>query len=918
MSNYIQVYKGALKQFIVKKLSPSTCYAFRLGAENSFGLSEFSRPALIYTAGCVPNTPDSPRLVEATMSGLTLAWGPKRPNETDYELQMLDSDDKTAASYGFLTVFNGPQLVHTINDLKRCCSYQFRLRAKNEEGSSAWSETERFTTKADIPKCPCKLKVKIQSLIVYKISWEAPKDDGGDTIKRYTLEMSEFDQNLYEEIYNGEETDFQLDKTLKPGYSYLLRVYCSNSIGSSEYSDVVTFITQPIIPGKPLPPKLASKPKSSSVQLKWSYPDNDGGSSIINYEVKLQNDDEYSAYKGNDFTIVINNLQPGRNYTVKMRSINKVGPSEWSDLLEFTSGAGSPDPPDIASIVAKSSNCLLVNWTEPSSNGSPIIEYRLEWSLKDSDTFSLVYSGNNLKYELKNCFQPSTRYLFKVQATNLNGPSSYSQCAEYLTPASVPSIVSGIKIEESNSDSILVTWKQPNSNGSPIQFYNIDFSDLTTNTSNSNPYIVLHQHECEYRFDQLQPDTNYKFRVQAANCVGIGQFSNLVKFKTKALAPMPPSIDLVSTSYNSVKLKWSALNNNNNNQDISLSIINPANNKIALNEYQIVYNLEMMLDMRNDDFDQSETSFISVYKGPLSVFKVTKLKESSVYIFRISAQNEAGQGKWSDLYKFSTTKSPPIISKAPIVSELSQNSSLIEWQTAKLSLSSSSPLNDQLEDMAQKPDSLEYCLQLQLVKKDSDYREVYRGEMCSYRLNNLDPNTEYNVRVCAVRICHNEQTVQRICSPSSPHTSFLTLKVNKSNVGNQLKVDLGGSGQIGSVSSVRQMSLWERFMWPSFFMSINRSKLHEKSALSNASSRISKKSASNRTSLTSVAQSTIATNNSNQAVEHALNDSKSISRRKSDQYWAFSLIFILVLIAFLIAYLVSSFYEVASVQNSEF
>ena len=57
-------------------------------------------------------------------------------------------------------------------------------------------------------------------------------------------------------------------------------------------------------------------------------------------------------------------------------------------------------------------------------------------------------------------------------------------------------------------------------------------------------------------------------------------------------------------------------------------------------------------------------TFASVYKGPNTNFKVTKLQESTLHLFRICALNETGQGKWSDVCKFSTVKAPPIISKS--------------------------------------------------------------------------------------------------------------------------------------------------------------------------------------------------------------------------------------------------------------
>jgi hypothetical protein len=130
--DFVQIYKGPLKQFIVKKLKPSTCYMFRLAAENELGVSEFSNISLAYTSGCVPNSPEPPVLVDSSVSSLTLGWSSvslttKNLEDIDYELQMINTECAASIQHGFLPVFNGPLLSYTVNDLKLCCIYQFRV-----------------------------------------------------------------------------------------------------------------------------------------------------------------------------------------------------------------------------------------------------------------------------------------------------------------------------------------------------------------------------------------------------------------------------------------------------------------------------------------------------------------------------------------------------------------------------------------------------------------------------------------------------------------------------------------------------------------------------------------------------------------------------------------------------------------------
>ena len=317
IGEFSQIYNGTSKQCIVKKLKANTCYAFRVAAENSHGQSEFSSISFINTSGGVPSTPDVPRLIDSTISSLTIAWGPKRLNDIDYELQMLDQEDKIAAGHGFLTVFHGPSLTYTVKDLKRKCAYKFRLRAKNDEGNSAWSEITKFTTRADVPKSPGKIRTKIQANNVFKFNWEVPKDDGGDKILSYSLEMSENESDSFQEVYNDEKNECILEKSLKPGHCYYLRCSCLNSIGQSAYSEICKFSTFSVTPGKCQPPKLNNKPKPNSAQIKWNVPEFNGGADITNYELSIKsdsNEEDNIIYRGNEMIFTIENLQPGKKF----------------------------------------------------------------------------------------------------------------------------------------------------------------------------------------------------------------------------------------------------------------------------------------------------------------------------------------------------------------------------------------------------------------------------------------------------------------------------------------------------------------------------------------------------------------------------------------------------------------------------
>ncbi len=164
------------------------------------------------------------------------------------------------------------------------------------------------------------------------------------------------------------------------------------------------------------------------------------------------------------------------------------------------------------------------------------------------------------------------------------------------------------------------------------------------------------------RLNFKQNKNNSKFdriRIQAANSIGVGHFSSIIKIKTNPLPPLPPNLECVSTSYNNIKLKWNQITLNNT--DLFLDLANPSNI-----DNKIVYNLQMMhgADHSIDTKLITDDLFTSVYKGTANSFRVNKLEESTNYAFRISAINETAQGTWSNILIFKTDRSPPVITKS--------------------------------------------------------------------------------------------------------------------------------------------------------------------------------------------------------------------------------------------------------------
>ncbi|XP_025022128.1 fibronectin type-III domain-containing protein 3A [Python bivittatus] len=726
-----ECYYGHLKQHKVTKLSPSTKYTFRLAAKNDIGMSGFGETLACFTIGIVPPPPLPPQLTKAGVTWLSLKWGPPNGISSDDSLTYILEMEEEGSDYGFQAGYNGDELSCTLSDLRRNTSYKFRLFAHNTEGKSGPSEVVEYSTSPDKPGPPSKpaVKGKIHSHNV-KVTWDPPKDTGGTDISTYILEISEASAGSKWEIaYKGPMRE-HVCTHLKPGTSYRLKVSCVGRGGQSQASDVLTVQTSAVPPGPCHPPCLVGRAKPKDLTLQWDPPSADGGAEVSEYILEMANSDQEErrqAYHGQALECTVNGLLPGRTYCFWIRAANKAGLGPYSEKAEISTAPGPPDPCSVPLLTCKTATCIVAAWESPPCNGAEISEYRLEWGQMDG-SMHVIYAGPLLCYEVKG-LTPATTYYCRVQAVNLAGAGLFGEISTVTTPASVPAAVAVLNLLEEDqletplplSTCLALHWEEPCCHGAEIVGYHIEYGEKQVLTVNRVTSHVL---------ENLQPDTLYRIRIQAFNSLGTGPFSPSIKTKTKPLPPDPPHLECVVFSYQSLKLKWGE---------------GPSRALIA-NPTQ--FNLQM---------EDRLGRFITVYSGPCHTYKVQRLSESTTYYFKIQACNDAGEGDFSEVYAFATTKSPPPAMKAPKVHQLGDNACEVTWEP--------------LQPM--KGDAIVYILQLATGR---EVDQLYKGPETSFRIPSVQTNCEYRFRVCAGRQYQDSTGWQELYGPYSPSTTFSSQK----------------------------------------------------------------------------------------------------------------------------------------------
>ncbi len=597
-----------------------------------------------------------------------------KPPVTDYDVQYRLSTTSTATSSWTSHSHTGTSTSATLSGLTSGKSYHVQVRATNDEGTSAWSDSGSAITKAGGVTRSVNENSAAGTNVGAAVT--ATSNPLGYTLAHA---LSGTDASKFE-IGSGTgqitvKSGTNLDYETKTSYSVTVTVTASGGVSTASLNpnargDYIVPVTISVTDVNEPPPKMAAPTvavnattPTSKLDVSWTAPTNSqmsGKPAVSDYDVqyRLSTTSTSTApwtshsHTGTSVSATLDNLTSNKGYQVQVRAVNAEGNGPWSDSgSAITKGGGvtrdvpenSPAGTNVGAAVTADSNPNNYTLTHALS-GTDASKFEI-----GSGTGQItVKSGTNLDYETKTSYSvtvtmtasggvstaslnPNARGDYTIPVTinvkNENEPPSFTEGAT--TTRSVSENTSagssvGGKVEATDPDGVAkfntLTYSLSGTDSASF--------DLDTSTGQIKTKAAL-DYEAKTSYSVKVEVTDGKNKSGGADTSSDDTISITINITDVSEPPVKLSAPSVSanatTPTSKIDVSWTALTNSQ------------MSGKPAVNDYDVQYR-------KHGDSTWTSHSF----SGTGTSATLTSLTSNKSYEVQVRAVNDEGNGPWSD------------------------------------------------------------------------------------------------------------------------------------------------------------------------------------------------------------------------------------------------------------------------------
>ncbi|PKL84572.1 MAG: hypothetical protein CVV22_12255, partial [Ignavibacteriae bacterium HGW-Ignavibacteriae-1] len=600
-----------------EKLKSNRNYYWRVRALNSKDTSAWSTVYTFKTVNMntVLSYPND-GAVGITLSD-SLVWNVQSDLDT-YHVQISKTIDFKQLEIN-LSTYSKPKFA--LKDLDFNTKYFWRIKINNNDVEGDWSLVRNFTTTFETPSLVSPSNKRLNVTMPVDFKWSSPVN-----VDSYTIEIAgtkDF-KNL---IYSKSDiiSNAFVVEDLEYGSDYFWRIRAKKGEIYSDWTQVFEFGTQLKTPNLISPSDKEDEVQLTS-NLKWELTELN-----IQYAIQVSNSADFSiliidTLLFSQNSLPINSLQLKNTYYWRVKTVNNIRQSTWSDSWKFT----------VSSTYALNAPKLLYPWSYFNTNIEGILiwnnvdsaqKYRLQVSRdKDFNNSTIdVYVSQDTSYWYSD-LEYEQVYFWRVKSLSESDSSNWSNTYRFTCNSKVfkPTLFrpTNDMLQLPISGRLQWYWIPAIESYSIQISENEDFVNLLVDSNN-----VINS---SYDYFDLNHNTQYFWRVRFKRDGEISDWSNVWTFRTVTEDTLSRPIALSPSEFGGIHPPEGAMFVWNTIPDADHYIISISDNR----------GFDRLI-IKSDKL--SDTSF--VFSG---------FDYQNFYYWRVSAVNSKTQSAWSSVRSFYT------------------------------------------------------------------------------------------------------------------------------------------------------------------------------------------------------------------------------------------------------------------------
>ncbi|KAM4675944.1 protogenin [Discoglossus pictus] len=516
----------------------------------------------------------------------------------------------------------------------------YQCMAENTRGSVLARARLIVVMSEDRPSAPRHLRAETMSSSAIILSWERPLYNSQKVIAYsvHYMKAEGLNNEEYQVVIGNDTTHYIIDD-LDPASNYTFYIVAYMPMGASQMSDHVTQNTLEDVPLRAPEISLTSR-SPTDVLISWlPIPSKFRRGVIILYRLSFRMSTESSVQvlelPGNTYEYFLEGLKPDSLYLVRIAASTGVG---WGESSVWTSHrtpkATSIRAPRSPELRLDPLNCttIAVRWQQDPEETVTIQGYKLYYKEEgQQESGPLLLDVKDFDYNIGG-LEPRRKYHVRLLAyNNLDEGYQADQTVSTPTCVSVPDRMvppppppHHLYAKANSSSSIYLHWGRPAF--STAQAINYTVRCNPVGLQNASLVLYLQTSEPRILVQDLEPNTKYEFAVRLHLDQLSSPWSPVVYHSTLPEAPSSPPVGVKVTLIedDTALVSWKP----------------PEDLDTAVTRYTILY-------ASRKAWLAGEWQIMH-REGAITMALLENLLPGSIYLVKISATNEVGEGPFSN------------------------------------------------------------------------------------------------------------------------------------------------------------------------------------------------------------------------------------------------------------------------------